>query len=426
MGELTGWKSRSRRKPLLLYGARQVGKTHLLNEFGRQYYSDLAYFNLEQSQRAAAIFDGELEPDRIIALLEAQRGVAIHPETTLVILDEIQKNTRAITALKYFYELAPRYHIAAAGSLLGITLGREDDSFPVGKVNSLTLYPLDFEEFLWAQGQELLAQAIRESYANEKPFALHETALELYRQYLVVGGMPESVLEFGETQGFLGFGEALREIDRDHIADMAKYAKAPESGRIIEAWESVPGQLRKANHKFQYNKIRSGARANQYEVPIAWLQTANIINKCVRADVMESPLSLTSDNDHFKIYLADTGLLCAKLGADPAQIHENTLSSAQFRGILAENYVMQHLRANNIKPYYWKSPGKAKVEFVIDAGKDGIIPLEVKSGDNVRSFSLQAYRDKYHPSYAVRFSTKNFGSANNIKSIPLYAAFCFK
>ncbi|MDR2109620.1 MAG: DUF4143 domain-containing protein, partial [Coriobacteriales bacterium] len=197
-----------------------------------------------------------------------------------------------------------------------------------------------------------------------------------------------------------------------------------EGGRIIEVWESVPGQLRKANHKFQYNKIRSGGRAKQYEVPIAWLKTTRVINKCTRAEVMESPLSLNADNDDFKIYLLDTGLLCAKLGVDPALVHENMLESAQFRGILAENYLMQQLVAKDIQPYYWKSPGKAEVEFVINYKNDGIIPIEVKSGDNVRSFSLNAYRDKYQPNYALRFSTKNFGFAAGIKSVPLYAAFC--
>jgi predicted AAA+ superfamily ATPase len=422
--ELIAWKSRTRRKPLLIYGARQVGKTHVLKEFGAAHYPDVAYFNLEQSSHTASVFNEDYEPERLIALLAAQRGRRILPGETLLILDEIQKNSRAITALKYFQEMSPEYHVAAAGSLLGITLGRQEDSFPVGKVNTLTLCPLDFEEFLWALGQELLADEIRGAADKLEKFMLHENALAFYRQYLAVGGMPESVIEFLEKPDLIGFGESLHEINQNYIADMVKYAGPLTSARIAETWESVPGQLCKANHKFQYNKIRSGSRASQYELPITWLQTARIINKCCKAETMREPLGITADSGSFRVYLGDTGLLCAKLEANPAQIAAGTVTSDQFRGILAENYVMQHLVSQKTTPSYWKSPGKAEVEFVYQSRAAGIIPIEVKSSDNVRSPSLNVFMELNSPEFAIRISSKNFGFHNRIKSIPLYAAFC--
>jgi predicted AAA+ superfamily ATPase len=423
---LISWKTGSRRKPLLLYGARQVGKTYLLKEFGSRHFEDMAYFNLESSERAAAVFRGELDPGRIVALLAGQRGKAIESDRTLIVLDEIQKEPKAITSLKYFQELAPQYHVIAAGSLLGVTLKRSDGSFPVGKVDSLTLHPMDFEEFLWALGQEQLANLVKGAYHDLRKFELHETALELYRFYLAVGGMPESVAIYAETHELEDCMDVLREIDRDYLADMAKYATPYEGGRAIEAWESLSSQLAKDNHKFQYSRVRSGGRASQYEVPIAWLRTANIVIKCTLAEVMLDPLMLSADPDSFKLYLSDTGLLCSKLGADPHAIVEGTVESAGFRGILAENFVAQHLVSQGLQPYYWKSRGKAEVEFVFKDSGGLIVPLEVKSGSNVQSQSLNVYREKFDPKYALRLSTKNFGFANGIKSIPLYAAFCLE
>jgi predicted AAA+ superfamily ATPase len=422
--ELLRWKSSKRRKPLLLNGARQVGKTYLLKEFAKQNYDDVAYFNLEHSSRAAGFFDGDLKPEGIIAHLAALRGRIITPEATLIILDEIQINERAITALKYFQELAPQYHVAAAGSLLGIALGREKSSFPVGKVNSLTLYPMDFEEYLWATGQELLAGLIQNAFEGNEGFALHDVALEAYRRYVVVGGMPESIIESLDNPSLIGFGEVLREIDNDYIKDMVKYATAYEAGRIIEVWESIPGQLEKENHKFQYRHIKSGARASHYEVPVTWLNTAHIVNKCVLAQVAQEPLRLHADNNSFKLYMADSGLLCAKLGVEPTHMLHNTVESSRFRGILAENYVMQHLVSKGLTPYYWKSKGKAEIEFIMQDKTAGVIPLEVKSGNNVRSQSLRTFVQSFAPNYSIRLSTKNFGFENGIRSVPLYAAFC--
>jgi predicted AAA+ superfamily ATPase len=423
---LIPWKVSARRKPLLLYGARQVGKTYLIKEFGSRHFEDMAYFNLEFSERTAAVFKGDLDPERIVTLLAGQRGKAIEPGKTLIVLDEIQKEPRAITSLKYFQELAPHYQVIAAGSLLGVTLRRSDNSFPVGKVDTLTLYPMDFEEFLWALGQKQLADLINEAYQSLRKFELHETALELYRLYLAVGGMPESVAVYTETHELADCVEILREIDRDYLADMAKYATPYEGGRAIEAWESLPSQLTKTNHKFQYNRVRSGGRASQYEVPIAWLTTANIAIRCTLAEVALDPLMLSSDPDSFKLYLSDTGLLCSKLGADPHAVVEGTVESAGFRGILAENFVVQHLVSQGLQPFYWKSRGKAEVEFVFRDNAGAVVPLEVKSGSNVQSQSLNVYREKFCPAYALRLSTKNFGFANGIKSIPLYAAFCLE
>ena len=422
--QLLKWKNNPQKQPLLLQGARQVGKTYISLSFGKQYYKNVAYFSMEESEEIPAIFERDLIPERIIKELSAKSMQSILPEDTLIIFDEIQACEKALTSLKYFAERAPQYHIIAAGSLPGVTMKREKFSFPVGKVDMLYLYPMDFEEFLWAVGQEKLCALIHDAYSDFTPMPLHNTAMELYKTYLVAGGMPRIVQEYAEKRDF-DFVTALQKTLNDsYIADMAKYATPQETNRIMAAWGSVPAQLAKDNRKFQYKVIKSGARAGEYGAALDWLKAAGMINQCVHVSSGKLPLSVYAENDTFKLYMVDTGLLCSKFGiAANIVIHaEHTFDG--FKGALSENYVCQALVTNGITPYYWTSPGKAEVDFLFQDKRGNIIPLETKSAENVRSKSLRSYIDLYKPIYSIRVSGKNFGYENNIKSIPLYAMFC--
>lgn len=423
---LKRWKSNPKRLPLLLGGARQVGKTYTALTFGKQYYKNTAYFNMEDSSEIISIFDRDLDPARILRELSVKSGESIYPGDTLIIFDEIQACERALTSLKYFCEKAPEYHIIAAGSLLGVALKREKYSFPVGKVDMMTLYPLDFEEFLWATGNETLCALIQDSFLDFTPLSLHDTALDLYKTYLVVGGMPKAVSEYVETKDFDFVTAAQKTLNDAYIADMAKYATPQDTTRIMAAWGSVPAQLSKENHKFQYKVIKSGARAHEYETAIDWLKAAGMVNICTRVSEGKMPLSAYADNDSFKIYMMDTGLLCSKFGIAANVVLHSPHSFDGFKGALAENYIMQALTVNGFAPYYWSSPGKAELDFVIQDRGGNILPLEGKSADNVKAKSLRTFVSLYEPPYAIRVSAKNFGFENNIKSIPLYALFCLK
>ena len=424
--KLKTWKNSLRRNPLIISGARQVGKTHSSLTFGKEQYKNTVYFNLEDSREVQAVFDRDLKPERIIRELSVLSGQSIFPADTLIIFDEIQACERALTSLKYFCENAPEYHIIAAGSLLGVAMNREEYSFPVGKVDMLTLYPLDFEEFLIATGNEALVGLIKESYAAFTPLSLHDTAMDLYKTYLVVGGMPKAVIEYAETKDFNFVVAAQKNINDAYIADMAKYATPQETTKIMAAWSSIPAQLSKENQKFQYKVIKSGARAYEYETPLDWLRAAGIIYKCIRVSEGKMPLTAYADNEAFKVYMMDTGLLCSKFGIAANVVLNSPTSFDGFKGALAENYICQCLATNGFTPYYWGSPGKAELDFVFQDSQGNIIPLEAKSADNVRSRSLNQYVSLYKPEYAMRVSAKNFGYENGIKSIPLYAMFCVK
>lgn len=423
---LFAWKTNSKRMPLLIYGARQVGKTYTALTFGKTYYKNTVYFNMEDSGEITSIFERDLKPERIIRELSAKSGQTIFKEDTLIIFDEIQACERALTSLKYFCEDAPEYHIIAAGSLLGVALNREKYSFPVGKVDMLNMYPLDFEEFLWATGNQQLCELIKDAYKAFTPLSLHETAMELYKTYLVVGGMPRSVLEYSDTKDFDFVVSAQKTLNDAYIADMAKYATPQETTKIMAAWISVPAQLAKENHKFQYKVIKSGARAYEYETPLDWLKTAGIINKCIRVSEGKMPLSAYADNSSFKLYMMDTGLLCSKFDISAGVVINSPISFDGFKGALTENYIMQALVINGFLPFYWSSPGKAELDFVFQDKQGNIIPLEVKSADNVKAKSLRYFVSLYKPPYSIRVSAKNFGFENSIKSIPLYAMFCLK
>ena len=426
VNELIAWKDNKNRKPLLLYGARQVGKTYTALMFGKQQYKNTVYFSLEDSQEIQAVFRQDLDPARIVRELSVLSGQSIFKGDTLIILDEIQACERALHALKNFCENAPEYHILAAGSLLGVAINRQQASFPVGKVDMLTMMPLDFEEYLWALGKQALADMIRACCKDFTPLSLHETALEAYKNYLVIGGMPEVVGKFKESGDYDFVRATQKNLNNAYIADMAKYAGPQETTRIMAAWASIPAQLAKENRKFQYKVIKSGARAYDYEIPIQWLRSAGIVHQCILAKEGKMPLAAYSDNHSFKIYMFDTGLLCSKFDIAAQVILSGTHTMDGFKGALAENYIMQALAANGIVPYYWASEGEAELDFVFQSKQGEIIPLEVKSADNVRSKSLKRYMDLYQPPYAIRVSAKNFGFENNIRSVPLYAVYCIE
>ncbi len=421
--KLIEWKRSPDRKPLIIQGARQVGKTYTILTFGKQYYKSCVYFNFEDNKELGAIFDRDLNPERLIKELTVKSGQSILKEDTLIFFDEIQSCERALTSLKYFNENSNKYHIIAAGSLLGVAVNRESYSFPVGKVDFLPLYPLDFEEYLNALGKGDFVELLKESFDNNTPFSLHDTAMDLYKTYLLTGGMPAAVLQYISKMDFDFVFATQKSINDSYIADMAKYATPNETTKIMAAFESIPAQLAKQNKKFQYKLIRSGAKANQYETPIDWLKASGVIIKCHKINEGKLPLMAYCDFASFKIYLTDVGLLSAKFDIPPNAILSNLPAFDNFKGALAENYVAAALAANGHTSYYWESNGKAEVDFILQLKNGDIIPVEVKSGDHTKAKSLMVFNQRYQAPYSIRISGKNFGFANNIKSVPLYAVF---
>lgn len=424
LGKLETWKTNPRRKPLLLYGARQVGKTYLLKEFGANSFTQMEYFDLEKDQLARAAFSGGLAPEAVLANLSQVVGHNIDVQNTLIVFDEIQASNPALASLKYFYEEMPQAYVVAAGSLSGVAVNREGYSAPVGKVDTMTLHPMTFNEFLCATGNESLVEGISQAYQKNEAYFLHERALELYRSYTLVGGMPEAVAVFAHDEDYRETARIQEAIIDLYVADMAKYAQPYETARILEAWRSIPSQLAKENKKFQYRTIRSGARASQYDAALSWLNTAGLVNTCIQITSAHLPLAAHENRSAFKVYMADTGLLSAAMRIRPAMLFDEDYRKTFDAGALTENYVAQSLTANGFDLHYWMSSGTAEVDFVIEGSTATAVPIEVKSSGNVRSKSLSVYREKYSPDCSVRLSTKNFGFENGIKSVPLYAAFC--
>ena len=423
---LIAWKNKgSRRMPLLVYGARQVGKTHILRDFGEQFYKNIAYVNLEINQTVSSYFSENIEPERIIRFLETEARERIIPGETLIIFDEIQSCERALTSLKYFNEKTPAYHVVCAGSLLGVAINREQYSFPVGNVDSMTLFPMDFEEFLWALDEERLCEEIKSAFELNKalPAALHEKAVDIYRQYLIVGGMPHAILEFAQTNSLLTVPDAQNKIINDYIADMEKYASNTENVRIRAAYNSIPVQLAKENKKFQYKMAQKGGSATIFGAAIDWLHFAGVVLKCERIEHALMPISVYRDLSSFKLYMSDVGLLTMKSGISQQVVLAADEIGNSFLGAISENYVAQALAAKHYGLFYWTSGGIAELDFVLQKDAD-IIPVEVKTGVRTKSRSLNIFVEKYKPTYSIRISSKNFGFENNIKSVPLYAVFC--
>ena len=422
--ELLKWKKDEEKMPLIIYGARQVGKTYTILSFGKENYKNVAYINFEDNSEMAKIFEQDLEVERIIRELSVRLGITILEEDTLIFFDEIQACERALTSLKYFAESHLKYHVIAAGSLLGIAINRQKYSFPVGKVKMLTLYPLDFEEFLWALDKKELANMIREYFIETKEFSLHSLANEYYRLYLAIGGMPRAVLEYIEKKDMDFVTAILKDINNSYIADMAKYASPTETTKIMAVYNIISAQLAKENKKFQYKLIKSGARAYEYETAINWLNASGIINQCTKVKEGKLPLSAFIEPESFKIYMSDVGLLCNKFGIPTNIVIIENDNINDFKGALAENYVCSSLVQCGLTPYYWESNGKAEVDFVVQDKNGNIIPIEVKSSIHTRSKSLNVFKGLYKIPYSIRVSNKNFGFENNIKCIPLYSVFC--
>ena len=425
MRYLEAWKNSPHRKPLILQGARQVGKTYAVLEFGRTHYDNVAYFNFETSPRLAQTFAEDISPDYLIPVLSHIAGQTIVRERTLIVLDEVQLCERALTSLKYFCEDAPEYHIIVAGSLLGVAVNRETFSFPVGKVDMKTMYPMDMEEFLLAVGEEALAQRIRVCFDTDTPLpaALHEAAMQRYRQYLTVGGMPECVLQYAQTQDQVLVRHTQDTILAGYLNDMSKYNTQNEIKKTRLVYDNVTVQLSKKNTRFQYKLIKKGARAAEFENALEWLCLSGVISRVYRAEQVKKPLENYRDIDAFKVYVSDLGLLCAKKNLATADILYMSEELNDFKGGMAENYAQTQLIANGYQTYYWESDRGAEVDFVIQ--REGrLIPIEVKSADNTRAKSLKVYMDTFAPDYAIKLSARNFGFEDGKKTVPLYAAFC--
>ena len=425
MNYLEAWKESKHRKPLILQGARQVGKTYSVLEFGRNNYENVVYFNFETNPKLNETFEENISPDYLIPILSHIAGQTIVKEKTLIIFDEVQLCERALTSLKYFCEDAPDFHIIVAGSLLGVAVNRAEFSFPVGKVDMKTMYPMDMEEFMLAMDEAQLVAKIRECFDSDKPMpaALHDAAMQLYRQYLVVGGMPECVMQFAETKDYILVRHTQDTILASYLNDMSKYNNTNEIKKTRLAYDNITVQLSKKNTRFQYKLIKKGGRASEFENAIEWLGLSGIVSKVYKVQQIKKPLENYRDIDAFKIYVSDLGLLCAKKDLAANDILYMVEDINDFKGGMAENYVNVQLAINGYKTYYWESERGAEIDFVIQRN-DNLIPIEVKSADNTRAKSLMVYMKTYKPAYAIKLSAKNFAFEDNKKVVPLYAAFC--
>lgn len=425
LDKMLSWKNSACRKPLIIQGARQIGKTYSIMEFGRTYYENVAYFNFETSISLRDIFDGDLIPETIIAMLSRRYGVTISPQNTLIVFDEIQLCERALTSLKYFYELAPNYHIIAAGSLLGVAVNRQTFSFPVGKVDMMTMYPMDIEEYLLAIHEENLIDEIRHCFKNNIPIhpELHRQAINYYHQYLLIGGMPACVQLFIDTHDFVHVKHVQDTILVAYLNDMSKYNNNADIKKTRMIYNSITVQLSKENTKFQYKLVKKSGRASEFEGAIDWLSLSGIVDIVSRVNIPSKPLDDYVDLAAFKAYVSDVGLLCAKKQIVANDILLDTGEINNFKGGLTENYVNNQLKSLGYKTYYFAKDNELEIDFLIQ--KEGhIIPIEVKSAEHTRARSLAGYIRKFNPEYAIKICGKNFGFEKGIKTIPFYAIFC--
>ena len=423
--QLLQWKNDAGRMPLILNGARQVGKTFILKEFAKKQYSNSVYINFETNSKINSFFDGDLDPLHIIQFLESFTDIRIIPGETLILFDEIQSCSRALLSLKAFCEEAPQYHIVAAGSLLGVAVNREKYSFPVGKVDELSMFPMDFEEFLWAMDRTNLSHEIKNHFNQDTsmPIGLHNEAMEFYRKYLIVGGMPAAVQEFIDTGSFLTVKDLQGRVLNEYIADMAKYANPTTTVKIRACYNSIPAQLAKENAKFQYKTVQRGGTATIFGEAIEWLVYAGIGIKCQKISHGFMPVSAYADLSDFKLYLSDAGMLTMKSGMATQTILSPLEEENMFLGMISENYVAQSLVCNGFPLFYWKNENTAELDFVVQIAGE-IVPIEVKKGKKTKSASLNMFMKQYKCNLAIRISAKNFGFENRIKSVPLYAVWC--
>lgn len=416
--ELINWKKDKNRKPLLLTGARQVGKTYLLQEFSRREFREVVYMNLD-SDRALyePIFSASIKPEDVIARIEAVKGMRIDAENTLIVFDEVQEIPRALTALKYFCEDAPQYYVAASGSLLGIAL-HQDTSFPVGKVDILKLGPLSFEEFVTAVGDERFLR-VADKPDEVKLFA--DKFEMLWREYLVVGGMPEAVASWAERRDYAEVGKIQNTILLAYFNDISKHADTTTATRIHEVWNSLPAQFAKRNEKFMFSLIKNGARAREYELAVQWLVDCDIVRKVERVSTGDKlPLKAYADYNAFKLYFLDVGLFRRMAGVSNETILDNEVVFREFGGLFVEQFVLQQM-APKYDMYYWSSGATAEVDFITEIS-GSIVPIEVKSGANVKAKSLKIFRDKYNPKLSMRFSLRPIEYNDGLLNVPVYLA----
>ncbi len=421
--ELLKWKE-DFKMPLMLVGARQTGKTYILEDFCKNNFDNYIYINLDKEENICKIFEETIDPDKIIEKIEIIKNVNIIPENTIIFLDEIQVSERAITSLKYFCESEKPYKIICAGSLLGVKINRFKSSFPVGKVVIKYLYPMDFEEYLLALGETKLINEIKTHYETNEALMtpIHEKALDLYKKYLVLGGMPVMIKNFISNEcsiSHVNF-ELQEQIITSYLADMNKYTENSESIKNSQIYNAIPKELARANNTFKYSLVDKDARKIRYESSLDWLLASNMVLKCDLAEKNESPIKAFVNSDKFKLYLSDIGLLRSLSNLDYSEIILD--KNEMYKGVLTENYVACELYPKSKELYYYNFD-KYEIDFLIKINGD-IIPIEVKSGRRINSKSLNEYIKKYKPIYSIRISTKNFGFENNIKSVPLYAVFC--
>jgi predicted AAA+ superfamily ATPase len=414
---LLAWKNSPDRKPLLLQGARQVGKTWLMEEFGKNEFKNVVSLNFDKNHKWSAYFDKDISPNHIIKSLELHYDTTISPEDTLIIFDEVQESDRALNSLKYFYENAPQYHIIAAGSFLGVS---QHGSFPVGKVDRIILYPLSFYEFLEGIGKERYAQTIK-----RQDFDLIRSAAidyeNLLKTYFLVGGMPKAVAAYAARENLREVRTIQNDILSDYMDDFSKHISPVNTPKVMMIWNSIPRHLAKEKKKFVYKELVTGARAYAYEDAMNWLFDTRLVYKVTRTEENMLPLASYANEGTFKLYMLDIGLLGAKAELDISALFEpNDKLFGIFNGAMTEQFVMQELRTTDFTPYYWgRDKGAAEVDFVIQ-WRNEIVPVEVKAGFRKKSKSLEVYRDLYNPAHAVRTTLNNFGIADNLYSIPLY------
>ena len=417
---LDKWKNSKNRKPLIIEGARQVGKTWIMKEFGKKSYNKTVYINFDSNVQMAELFSIDLNVERITMGLELYAGHKINPADTLIIFDEVQEVPKALSSLKYFYENAPEYHIVCAGSLLGIAL-HEGTSFPVGKVDFLKLYPLSFKEFLMAIGLERFAELLdKKDYDMIKSFK--QTYIDALKQYYYVGGMPEVVASFADEKDFNEARKIQKRILTAYEQDFSKHAPKEIVPKIRMLWNSIPSQLAKENKKFIYGLIREGARAKEYETAIMWLSDCGLVHKVSRINAPNIPLKAYEDLKAFKLFIVDVGLLGAMVGLNQRTLLNGNELFTEFKGALTEQYVMQQLAVNQDLGiyYYTNDRNTCEVDFIVDNG-DNIIPLEVKAEINLKAKSLKTYREKFKPEISIRSSMADYSEENGLVNIPLYA-----
>ena len=418
--KLYKWKNSKRRKPLIIEGARQVGKTWLMKEFGKQAYADTVYINFDSNSRMADLFSADLDTDRLIMGLELYAGRKINPENTLLIFDEVQEVPRALASLKYFYENAPQYHIVCAGSLLGIAL-HQGTSFPVGKVDFLKLYPLSFSEFLMATGNERFAELLKNK-DYEMITSFKQTYIDALKHYYFIGGMPEAVQSFAESKDFNEVRAIQKRILAAYEQDFSKHAPNEIVPKIRMLWNSIPSQLARENKKFIYGLVREGGRAREYETAIMWLSDCGLVHKVSRVNAAGIPLKAYEDLKAFKLFIVDVGLLGCMTGLRQRTLLDGDDLFVEFKGALTEQYVCQQLKTiEDLGIYYYTNDrGSCEIDFVVDTGEQ-IVPIEVKAETNLRAKSLKTYRERFEPELSVRASMADYKKEDWLLNLPLYA-----